>query len=468
MSNCSYDVQNGKNKKAGSLRYLLKRRSLHVHFVGVGGVSMYALAVLSKERGYTVSGSDACMNDRCSDLASRGVKIFPYHHGECIGECQLVVYSHAIPNDNPERLEAEKKGILTVSRAEYLGEIMLGYKNRIGVSGTHGKSTTVAMLERIFTSSGIDPTVLSGADLECGSPIKLGGTNLIYEACEYRDSFLSFSPGYALALNLEFDHADYYKDIESLRTSFVKALSRASKAVVLNLDDDNLKLIYPEIKKRTEVITFGQCNECEYSFFITSFNDIGYSFSLLRFGSEIGNFELNILGVHNVTNAVGAIVLALEYGIPIEQVKAAVAAFSGIARRLEYIGNRHGRRIYYDYAHHPTEISAGINTLKALHREPLTVVFKPHTFSRTASLWENFCTALSLADKLLLTDIYPAREKPIEGINSRRLAEDVGQCAEYCPDSEVVSRLDSQRIKGPVVLMGAGNLEKVKYDILNK
>ncbi len=468
MSNTNQKNQKKKNQKSESLRSLLKRPALHVHFVGIGGVSMYSLAVLSEKNGYTVSGSDMFINERCRLLSLSGIPVFTGHSEDNIGSSELIVYSHAISEDNPERIAAKERGVPQVSRAEYLGELMLKYRERIGVSGTHGKSTTVAILERIFTSSGRNPTVLSGAELESGSPIRDGGETLIYEACEYRESFLSFSPSVSLALNLELDHTDCYGNIQELGVAFVKALSRASRLAIINLDDENLKKIYPEINKKTEVVTFGQGAGCEYGYFINSFNEKGYSFSLSHFGSEIGKFELNILGVHNVTNAVAAIVLALECGVPLEQVRGAVAAFSGISRRLECIGNRHGRKIYYDYAHHPTEISAGINTLKMLYKEPLTVVFKPHTFTRTLSLWEDFCNSLSLADRVLLTDIYPAREKPIEGINSRRLAEDIGLNAEYCPDPEVVGRLDSQHIKGPVVLMGAGDLDAVKYDIFNK
>ena len=465
MSNTN---QKKTKQKSMSLRSLLKRRGLHIHFVGVGGVSMYSLAILSEKNGYTVSGSDMFVNERCRLLELKGIPVFACHSEENIGLAELIVYSHAIPEDNPERAAARLRGIPQFSRAEYLGELMLKYRERIGVSGTHGKSTTVAILDRIFTSSGRNPTVLSGAELESGSPIREGGETLIYEACEYRESFLSFSPSVALALNLELAHTDCYENIQQLRASFVKALSRAARLAVINLDDENLKRIYPEIKKKTDVVTFGQGAGAEYSYFINSFNEGGYRFSLSHFGSEIGRFELNVLGVHNVINAVAAIVLSLECGVPIEQVREAVAAFSGIPRRLECIGSRHGRKIYYDYAHHPTEISAGINTLKMLHKEPLTVVFKPHTFTRTLALWEDFCTSLSLADRVLLTDIYPAREKPIEGVNSKRLAEDIGRGAEYCPDPEVLSRLDSQHIKGPVVLMGAGDLDSVKYDIFNK
>ncbi len=468
MPNNKQKSQKNKAQRGESLRSILKKDGIRVHFVGIGGVSMYSLAVLSKNKGYSVSGSDMVINDRCRALMLLDITVKIGHAPEYVENCDLIVYSHAIKEDNPERIKARELGILSVSRAEYLGEMMLKYRDRIGVSGTHGKSTTVALLDRIFTSSGKNPTVLSGADLEEGGPLREGGETLIYEACEYCRSFLSFSPSVALAINLELDHTDCFENISELRSSFIKALSRATTLAVINIDDENLKIIYPEIKKRTRVVTFGQSDGSDYGYFINSFNDNGYDFSISKFGSEIGSFTLNILGVHNVTNAVAAIVLALECGIPIEEIKSAVSKFSGIPRRLEYIGSCHGRKIYYDYAHHPTEISAGINALKMVSREPLTVVFKPHTFTRTASLWEDFCRSLSLADHIILTDIYPAREKPIEGINSVRLAEDIGHIAEYSPDSEVAMRLENQHIKGPVVLMGAGDLEEIKYDIFNR
>lgn len=468
MSNSNPNAR--KNKPSSeSLRSILKRGPLKVHFVGIGGVSMYSLAILTVKMGHNVSGSDIFRGERSYDLVLRGVSVFTEHSADCVKDRDLVVYSHAVSNDNPELVEAERLGIPTFSRAEYLGELMLGYKNKIGVSGTHGKSTTVAMLERIFTSAGTNPTVLSGAKLESGSPIREGDNSaLIYEACEYKDSFLSFSPSVSVALNLELDHPDYFADIYALRSSFTKALSRATGFAVINIDDENLEKILPQIKKRTRAVTFGQSDTADYSYFISSFEDGYLGFTLYHFAREIETFRLSVPGVHNVSNAVAAIVVALEYGIPIDIIKEAIAGFSGIERRLEYIGERGAKKIYYDYAHHPTEIAAAINTIRLMSQGPITVVFKPHTYSRTAELWESFCSSLSLADRVIVTDIYPARENAIEGVNSKRLAEDIGSFAEYSPDSEVAERLDLQHGKGVVVLMGAGDLDNVKYDILNK
>ncbi len=450
------------------LHALLKKTHLRIHFIGIGGVSMYGLACLAKSMGADVSGSDISSVDRIRELSMHGIPVFRDHRSENIGEAELVVYSHAISEDNPELGFARESGILTVSRAEYLGAIMLLYKTKIGVSGTHGKSTTTAMLGHIFEFAWAAPTVLSGSDLPSGEPMKIGGKdNLIYEACEYKNSFLSFSPSVAIALNLEFDHPDYFADLAELKTSFVKALARATKFALISDDDENLKSITAQIKKKTKVVTFGTKPSADYSYFINSFTDTGYDFTVTHLGKK-HKFSLNILGTHNVTNAVAAIAAALELGFDADIIARAVESFSGIPRRLELVGNRHGRAIYYDYAHHPTEISASISTLKLALGDTLTVVFKPHTYTRTASLWEDFCSALSLADKVIITDIYPAREQPIDGVNSRRLAEDIGDIAEYASDTEVIDIIDAQHTRGAIVLMGAGELENVKYDVLNR
>ncbi len=460
--------QNKREDRERALNALLKKTRYRVHFVGIGGVSMYGLARLAHNMGAGVSGSDISAAEKTKELSNIGIPVFCGHAPENIGEAELVVYSHAIGEDNPELVFARERGILTVSRAEYMGAVMRGYRRKIGISGTHGKSTTTAILDHIFEISGMSPTVLSGADLECGEPIKIGGKeNFIYEACEYRDSFLSFSPSVGIALNLEMDHPDYFENISSIKASFTKALSRSTNFALVCYDDENLKSIIPQLKKKTKVVTFGIDPDSDYSYFINSFTDSGFEFTVFHNGKKM-DFKLNVLGVHNVINAVAAIAVSLELGIPEEFLSWAVSSFGGIPRRLEHIGTRYGRAVYYDYAHHPTEISASISAIKLAVRDTLTVVFKPHTYTRTAALWEDFCAALSLADKVIVTDIFPAREKPVEGITSKRLAEDIGDIAEYAADSEVIDKLDSQHTKGAIVLMGAGDFENIKYDVLNK
>lgn len=439
-------------------------RSKTVHFVGMGGVSMYSLAMLTSDRGARVQGSDREDSTRLFNLRLAGAEAFVGHIAENVGGADLVVYSQAISPDNPELTEAKKLGIPILSRAEYLGALMLGYKSRIGISGSHGKSSTTAMLDLIFSYAGAVPTTLSGADLTIGEPLRIGSEGImIYEACEYRDSFLSFYPTIAVALNLELDHTDYFADIEEIKRSFTKALSRATEFALINGDDQNLKDIADKIKAR--VITFGASEGNTYRYMITSFKQVGFGFSVLRNGVKLGDFELNIPGVFNIANATAAIAVSLEYGIDVATVSEALALYRGIPRRLEYIGTRFNRPVFYDYAHHPTEIKASIDALKMQGNSPLTVIFKPHTYSRTRDLWNELCSSLSEADHVLLTDIYPAREEMIEGINSVRLAEEIGDKARYCRDDEILTQLDFYT-SGAIVLMGAGDLEEIKRNIL--
>ncbi len=437
-----------------------------IHFVGIGGVSMYSLARLALVMKNRITGSDREESARTKELELLGASISIGHKASNVNGASLVVYTHAVSPANPELLAAKNLGIPAVSRAEYMGALMISYKNRIGVSGSHGKSTTVAMLDSIFTAAGVLPTVLSGSDLPIGEPLKIGSRNsIIYEACEYKDSFLKFSPTIAIALNLELDHTDYFDGIENIKSSFVRALGRASVCAVINADDEHLLSVRKMLKNK--VVTYGQGERADYRYRINAFNDVGYSFSLERFGTVIGRFNLNIPGVFNVGNAVAAIVAALEYGIDIKVIEEAISDYKGIARRLELVGSRLGRPVYYDYAHHPTEIRATVNAVKMLTHDMITVVFKPHTYSRTKSLWEDFRMSLSLADYVIMTDIYSAREEPIDGISSSRMAHEIGERAIFSADAEVTACIDA-KTHGVIIIMGAGDLEEIKNDILYK
>ncbi len=459
-------VKEEKSLSFDKLRALTENSSGAIHFIGVGGVSMYSLARLAMHAGASVTGSDRESSERTRALSLLGARIIIGHSAENVVGASLVIYNNAIADDNPELVRARELAIPTVSRAEYMGAMMIGYDGRIGVSGSHGKSTTVAMLDAIFTHAGSEPSVLSGADLPIGEPLKIGKKGImIYEACEYKDSFLKFSPTVAIGLNLELDHTDYFASLADIKESFKRALSRASHFSVVNGDDENLRPILKQIKGK--VITFGQGIACDYRYSIVGFRECGFDFTIFKFGSEIGRFRLNIPGAFNVSSATAAIVTALEYGIDVGTVAEAISAFSGISRRLERVGMRYTRSVYYDYAHHPTEIAASINAIKMLTHDLVTVIFKPHTYSRTAALWEEMKTALSLADHVILTPIYPAREEAIEGIRSERLAYEIGSRARFCEDDEILRYLDLYT-HGTIIVMGAGDMENIKKDVLNK
>lgn len=446
---------------------IIRSDKTRIHFIGAFGASVRSLIKLTRAYGTNVSGSDRDMNAKAyEELTSLGADIHVGHAKENVEGVSLVVYSHAIHEDNPELIRARELEIPAISRAEYLGVLMSDYSSRIGVSGTHGKSTTTAILDAIFSKSTISPTVLSGSTLPSGSEMRLGERSLmIYEACEYKDSFLQFSPSIAIALNLELDHTDYFKDISELRESFRRAMSHASRCAIVNYDDENLNKIIPGIKSR--VVTFGQRVLADYRYSVTGFLPLGYEFDILKHGSKIGSFKLSVPGIYNVVNATAAIVAALEYGIDINIIKEAVESFGGLPRRLEHVGDFGGRVVYYDYAHHPTEIASVINTVKMLTHDRVTVIFKPHTYSRTKSLWEDFRRALMLADRVVLGDIYPAREEPIEGISSSRLAFEIGDSAIYCADSQIVDVVNTETV-GAIIVMGAADMEHIKNALIKK
>lgn len=462
MSNKSQTPE--KSLSFDKLRKITETPSARVHFIGIGGVSMSSLARLALLGKVKISGSDRENSERTKELSELGADIKIGHDKKNVRGATIVVYTHAIPYDNCELEEARSLQIPIVSRAEYMGALMMGYVNRIGVSGSHGKSSTVAMLDTILSAAGGEPTVLSGAELPIGDPLKVGSKNLmIYEACEYKDSFLRFAPTVSVGLNLELDHTDYFKSIGEMKDSFKKALGKATKFSVINGDDPNFRPIIQTLN--TKVVTFGMGERNKYQYFISAFRDHGYSFTITKFGEKVGDFDINIPGVFNVENAVAAIVTALEYGIDRDTVAAAISSYRGIPRRMEYVGMRYGRRVFYDYAHHPTEIRATINALKMFTHDIVTVIFKPHTYTRTKSLWEEFRMALSLADHVILTEIYPAREEPIEGVDSRKMAAEVGKRAVYLSDDDILPYLD-EKTHGTIVVMGAGDLEKVKNSIL--
>lgn len=454
-----------KEKLLKITRALLTEHSSTFYFVGIGGVSTSSLALLLSHLGHTVRGSDREPSRYTEALTKAGIPVTIGHSAEGVYGADAVVYSHAVSDKNPEIRAAVASAIPVIARSVLLGAIMLDYTDRVGVCGTHGKSTVTAMLDTVMVAAGIRPTTLSGAALSTGSPLRIGDDRiLLYEACEYKDSFLDFFPTVSVALNLEYDHADYFSSIDSLKQSFSSALSRASRTAIVNIDDGNLEDIIPTVKSKC--ITFGRGERADYVYRIQSFCERGYVFSIFKAEREICTVSLTVPGAHNVVNATAAIVSAIELGIDPNIAARALTTFSGIERRLEYVGTRSSRPVYYDYAHHPTEIAASVNALRMMTHGKITVVFKPHTFSRTAALWEDFIRSLSLADHVILTDVYPAREEPIKGVSSRNLAEQI-PCAIFSPDGEVASVLDSST-EGAIVIMGAGNMDEIKNVILNR
>ncbi len=434
-----------------------------VHFSGVGGVSMCSLFCLSRHFGIEVSGSDRERGELLSLLLRLGADVYVGERESLSKKTDLLVYSHAIPTDSPERRLARSLGIAEVSRAEYMGALMNCYESRIGISGSHGKSTVTAMTEKIFSDAGKNPTALSGAKLFASElPFRIGSLDyLVYEGCEYKDSFLSFSPSIGVFLNMELDHTDYFKDISALSASFVKAINRSRKAII-NIDDEGLSSLMPQLLR--SAVTYGKSEGAHYRYSVISDKAGALKFSLFCRGKEMGEVTLPMLGGFNIANAVAAISAAMESGIDFEVARRSLSEFSGIGRRLERIGHWRGREVFYDYAHHPTEIRASIEAVKSATGGRVSVVFKPHTYSRTRDLWGDFLSALSLADEVIILDIAAIREDRDECVCSARLAAECG--AIYCSDTrEIAENLASG--EGAVMLMGAADLSDVKKLLTN-
>lgn len=432
-----------------------------IHFIGIGGISMSSLAAISKKRGYQVTGSDSTASPLTEKLtALYDIPVFVPQREENITDADLVVYTAAIGEDNPELAMARRKNIPTVTRSVFLGQLMKEYEVRLGVSGTHGKSSTTGMLAHIFMAAGQDPTIACGAELpSISGAYKLGaGAHFIYEACEYKDSFLDFYPSIALWLNMEMDHVDYFKSMEQMMASYV-ASAKDAGAVVVNWDDENCRKAGARLQGVWLVKTGYEREDVDYSAKNISLAGGLASFDLYNESAFLCRIDLKIPGLHHVHNALCAAAGAHICGISPEDIAEGLACFCGISRRFEYKGSVGGVRVYDDYAHHPTEIVA---TLETAHRMlegkgRLFCVFQPHTYSRTKGFFEEFVSALSGADHLILAPIYAAREQNTYGVSSKDLAERLQGVRVMDDFEEIAVCLKKEMKEGDLLLtMGAG------------
>ncbi len=437
----------------------------NIHFIGIGGISMSSLAAIAKKRGYIVSGSDRTPSSLTERLENMGISIHYPQAAENIENPDLVVYTAAIAEDNPELAVARDRGIRCITRSAYLGELMKEYPVRIGVSGTHGKSSTTGLLSQIFMAADMDPTVTCGAEIpEFDSAYRLGGgEHFIYEACEYKDSFLDFYPSVAVILNIEMDHVDYYHSMEQMRESYKKSAKDAG-AVVVNWDDPEVRAVAEKLEG-VWVIRAGVENPlADYNAVNVTLCRGFASFDLMKENEKLCTVRLRIPGLHHVHNAVCAAAAAHICGIDPEQISRGISDFKGIRRRFEYKGNYNGVEIYDDYAHHPTEVEATLKTAREMTGETgrLFCVFQPHTYSRTAGLFDDFVKALSGTDRLILAPIYAAREKNIYGISSKDLAKHIPGAVTVESFEEAAALLADALKEGDLLLtMGAGNAFKV-------
>ncbi len=448
---------------------------IHIHFIGIGGISMSGLAEVLLQRGFTVSGSDAKESALTDELAAKGAVIhYPQSADNITDDLDAVVYTAAIHPDNPEYAACVLKGIPLLSRAELLGQMMQNYSTPIAVAGTHGKTTTTSMLSHVLLACGEDPTISVGGILpSIGGNIRVGHSGtFLTEACEYTNSYLEFLPKISIILNVDADHLDFFKDLDDIYASFRKfaELLPADGALIINADTDRYEELIKDLPCR--VLTYALNGPAEFQAKDITFNDLGFaSFTALRDGEAIGRFALSVPGMHNVSNALSAIALACYMELDTASVQKGLLEFTGTDRRFQYKGKTNDVTIIDDYAHHPTEIAATLNAAANYPHRELWCVFQPHTYSRTKALLSEFAEALSSADHVVLADIYAARETDTLGISSddlRQLILEKGCECWYLPTFDEIETflLKNCQPGDLVITMGAGDIVKVGETIL--
>ena len=452
-------------------------KPLSIHFIGIGGISMSGLAEILLEEGFTISGSDSKKSPLTALLESKGARIYYGQRASNISDSvQVVVYTAAIHADNPEFAYASEKGLPLLTRAQLLGQIMRNYDTSIAVAGTHGKTTTTSMLSHILLQGKCDPTISVGGILPAiGGNIRVGQSEtFLTEACEYTNSFLSFFPTIGIILNIDADHLDFFKDIDDIRHSFRKfaELLPTDGALIINTDTPKYEMITENLPCR--VITCGLEHEAEYTVSDITYDEFGHaSFHVLHDGKNLGVCSLKVPGIHNVSNALASIAAGQLLGLSTEVIFDGLKGFTGTDRRFQYKGKVGDVTIIDDYAHHPTEIEATLHAAKNYPHKKLWCVFQPHTYTRTKALLPEFAQALTLADHVVLADIYAARETDNLGISSRDLQKkivELGTPCEYFPTfDEIENFLLENCTQGDLLItMGAGDVVNIGEQLLGK
>ena len=450
---------------------------IHVHFIGIGGISMSGLAEILLDEGFTISGSDSKESDLTKHLEAKGISVFyGQKASNIIPGIDLVVYTAAIHEDNPEFAEAKAQGLPMLSRAELLGQIMDNYEQSIAVAGTHGKTTTTSMISQILLEAKTDPTITVGGILEAiNGNLRVGESEVfISEACEYTNSFLNFRPKYSIILNVEAEHLDFFKDLDDIRKSFHKfaANTLADGATIINGEIDNYAEIVEGLPQK--IITYGLNSSYDYYAENVTYDEKACAiFSVMHDGQKIMDVHLNVPGKHNVSNSLAAIALCDIMNIPNEAVISGLLKFGGANRRFQYKGKIDGITIIDDYAHHPTEIKATLTAAANYPHERLVLVFQPHTYSRTKAFLDDFAEVLSMADVVVLADIYAAREQNTYGVSSKdilNLLKKKGTEAYYFPSFEEIEKfLLKNCINGDLLItMGAGNVVEIGEALLGR
>ncbi|PID58155.1 MAG: UDP-N-acetylmuramate--L-alanine ligase [Ignavibacteriae bacterium] len=446
---------------------MIKNIIKKIHFVGIGGIGMSGLAEILLNQGFKVSGSDISTSEITQHLENIGAEIYKGHSAENIKDVDLVVYSSAVNIENDEVKEALDRQIPTIKRAEMLAETMR-MKHGIGIAGTHGKTTTTSMVGLVLTKGGIDPTIIVGGKLS-----DLGGTNarlgngdyIVVEADEFDRTFLQLTPSIAAITTLESEHLDTYKDLDDIKSAFIQFANKVPfyGFVVLCLDEPALQNIIPQINKT--IITYGVTQQADVRAVDISYEENKSSYKVIYKGEELGEINLNLPGLHYIKNSLVAVTIGREMGVDFETIKKSLASFSGVYRRFE---TKYDNSILVldDYAHHPTETTATLMGIRSGYKRRLVAVFQPHLYSRTKEFYDEFGRSFLNSDVFICTDVYPAREKPLEGVTGRLISDSSKKFGHknviYEADKSQIPKLLMDIVKEDdiIVTMGAGDIWK--------
>ena len=439
----------------------------HIHFVGIGGIGMSGMAELLYKLGFNISGSDLKRSERTDNLQNLGITISEGHRNTNINGADVIVYSSAVKNDNPEICAAVDKQIPTIRRAEMLAELLKVKTTSIAIAGTHGKTTTCSMLGTILTEAEINPTLVIGGIVNKfrSNAISGNGDIIVVEADEFDRSFLTLNPTMGLITNLDLEHLDCYENLEDLQaafTQFANAVPFYGKVGVC-IDHANAATIIPEIKR--PVVTFGLHETAEVRGSNLRYDQNNTIFDVAVENKNIGEIYIHVPGEHNVKNALGAVTLALELGIPFDKIQTGLNEYNGVRRRFELkFTLENGIIIVDDYAHHPSEVASTIKAAKSGWNQRLICIFQPHLFTRTRDFYMDFAKVFQESDILIVTDIYPAREMPIPGVTAEIISETAKEMGhkyvEYIPNqTQIASRLSEIAMSNDIIItMGAGNI----------
>jgi UDP-N-acetylmuramate--alanine ligase len=447
-----------------------------VHLIGIGGSGMSGIGEVLLNLGYAVSGSDLRLSAATERLAALGAAVFEGHARANVRDVHVVVTSSAVRPDNPEVVEARRRGVPVIPRAEMLAELMR-LKYGIAVAGSHGKTTTTSMIALVLSHGGLDPTVVVGGRLGVlGSGARLGrGDYMVVEADESDRSFLKLSPTLAVVTNIDREHLDAYRDLADVQATFVSFVNKVPfyGSVVLCIDDGPIQDVLPRIERR--VITYGLSPQAQVAAREVELHPVGSRFTVVAVGEALGSLSLAVPGVHNVSNALAAVAVGLDLGLGFESIRAGLESFTGVDRRFQIRGEAGGVTVVDDYGHHPTEIRATLEALRVFAGARRTLVlFQPHRFTRTKALWDDFCRSFHQADVLLVTDVYPAGEEALLGVSSEALARALTERGhrsvvyaggvERCP--ELLAR--EARAGDVVLTLGAGNVWMAGQGLLER